>query len=305
VLPPAGQPPQRWQRQALWVQDDAPAGVQYLVLRDTVTGGQPTQWQFWTNSEKIGTPEEAANREAFLADKPGAKVLPARPLAGDRFTAVGQLGVDVEYYIASPTDTPRHTLRYGTQKPGFYGTRPFPFYQDLLHLQRTGDGAYFVALFPRQTAEETPTFATMGDGTVIKVSGAFGTDYAFLSDQEAQVTAEDAAFTGTAASVQRRTNGLDLVLGAAGSVSCASYTLIAQAPASLRVAGTQLVLRRETSTDPATLVVKAPGAWTLEPGSAATLAQAGDTLTLTLSAGTAQVTLVAKKAAPAAKGKGK
>ena len=88
------------------------------MIRDSirgVKGGQPTMWQMWNVSEKIGTPEEARDVAKFLADKPGNKCLPARELQGDRFTAVGQLGVDVEYYIASPADTPRHTLRWGAE----------------------------------------------------------------------------------------------------------------------------------------------------------------------------------------------
>ena len=38
-LPPADKPPVRWQRQGMWIYDDTnPGGVQYLILRDTVTG---------------------------------------------------------------------------------------------------------------------------------------------------------------------------------------------------------------------------------------------------------------------------
>ena len=86
--------------------------VNYFLIRDTMSGGKPTMWSFWTHSEKIGTPDEARD-PSFLADLPGEKILPARELNGDRFTAIGQYGVDMEYYIASPTDTPRSTLRWG------------------------------------------------------------------------------------------------------------------------------------------------------------------------------------------------
>ena len=30
-----------------------PGGKNYLVLRDTMAGGQPTQWQFWTLSRGV------------------------------------------------------------------------------------------------------------------------------------------------------------------------------------------------------------------------------------------------------------
>ena len=81
---PTTQPKLEWTRQLLVVKDSDPAGPAYVVLRDTTRGGQPTAWQFWTLSEKIGTPEQVYNLDAFLADKPGEKLLPARELpAGD------------------------------------------------------------------------------------------------------------------------------------------------------------------------------------------------------------------------------
>ena len=99
------------------MKDDDPAAANYFLFRDSVRGGQPTLWQFWTLSEKIGTPDQVRDREAFLADRPGDRVAAARPLLGDRFTALGQFDVDVEYYIASPTDTPRATLRFSDTYP--------------------------------------------------------------------------------------------------------------------------------------------------------------------------------------------
>ena len=54
-------------------------------------------------------------------------------------------------------------------------------YQDLVHLQQPGDGAYYVALFPRPRTEAAPAFTTLADGKLVKVSGAFGTDYALLA----------------------------------------------------------------------------------------------------------------------------
>jgi hypothetical protein len=47
-----------WTRQVLFLKDFEPAGPAYMVVRDTTQGGQPTAWQFWTLSEKIGAPEQ-------------------------------------------------------------------------------------------------------------------------------------------------------------------------------------------------------------------------------------------------------
>jgi hypothetical protein len=67
-----------------------------------------------------------------------------------------------------------------------------------------GHGAYYVAFFPRKRSMPVPTFQTLGGGTIIKTHGEFGTDYGFLSAQEAAASGEAARFRGTAASVQDR-----------------------------------------------------------------------------------------------------
>ena len=289
-LPPAGEPSEHWLRQAMWVHDDAPGGVQYLVLRDTMTGGQPTQWQFWTESEKIGTPEEVADRQAFLADAPGQQSVMGHELTGNRFTALGSLGVDIEYYIASPTDTPRNTLRYCTRSFGYW-VRDFQLAQDLMHLQLHGDGAYFVALFPRLSTEDVPTFTTLGDGTVIKVAGKFGADYAFLASKDTHAVAEDAIFAGTAASVQHRQASTILALGAPGAVSWQVYGLTAAQPATLTITDKQLTVKLPSDHAETQLTVQAKGAWKLPTPAGVKLERQGDQYLLTVPAGVVEVKL--------------
>lgn len=208
--------PVQWQRQILFVRDETAEGANYLVLRDTVNGNQPTIWQFWTLSEKIAAPADLDDVEAFLADKPGESPRDARPLAGDRFTALGQWGVDLDYYIAAPRDTPRHTLRWGTR---YHIPMQHAEFQDLLHLQLPGDGVYYVALFPRDRRAAPCRFEAMGDGHVIRVQGPHGTDHVFLSAEPAEAEADGIRFHGVAASVRSHPeDGRSLSLGAAGSV---------------------------------------------------------------------------------------
>ncbi|MHB9024392.1 MAG: hypothetical protein ACYC7E_09485 [Armatimonadota bacterium] len=272
-----GKPPLDWRRQLLFLKGDVPGGNRYLIIRDTVKGGVSTRWQLWNTSEKIGTPEQVANREAFLADKPGAKILPARELPrSNRYTAVGRFGVDLEYYIASPIDTPRHTLRWGITYTQYNSLAKYPDYQDLLHLQLAGDGAYFVALFPRKTGDPSPTFFTLGNGHIIKVRGTFGTDYAFLSALPVEASGDGVAFNGTAASVQNRGGQSVLSLGAKGAVQYQGVSLAADFPASLRVADGQLTVELPEkimgdNKSPASMIpfpggsvtLAAPGNWTL------------------------------------------
>jgi hypothetical protein len=301
---PIGKPPVDWRRQVLYLKDDDPAKATYLLLRDSVKGGQPTMWQMWTLSEVLDTPENVRDVTAVLANKPGYKALPARELQGNRFTAIGQQGVDVDYFIASPTDTPRYTLRWGAEKYDWANNLKEPEYQDLLHLKLPGDGTYFVAFVPRKRGTPAPAFTTLGEGTIIKVQGDFGTDYGFLATKETSASGEGAAFSGTAASVQDRPGGVVLALGAAGEVRYKGYGLAAAFPVSLRVNGKALVVTLPAGIQPpafgvmqpfpgGTLTLAAPGKWkTAQRGVKLVNTAAG--WQVTVPAGVREVTLTAR-----------
>ncbi|NUQ66515.1 MAG: hypothetical protein HUU20_28975 [Pirellulales bacterium] len=305
-VPALGKPPVDWRRQVLFLKDDDPANPAYLLIRDSLKGGQPTMWQMWTVSEKIGTPEEVKDLAAFLKDKPGHQIRPARELKGDRFTAIGQLDVDVEYFIASPAGTPRHTLRWGTNMIDWANPLAQPEYQDLLHLQMPGDGAYFVAFFPRKRGCPVPAFSTLGDGTILRVSGDFGTDYGFLSAEQAAAAGEGVAFRGTAASVQNRKSGSVLALGAKGEVRYEAYGLAADSAASLRIGEKELtvelpekVMDGDKTLQPMVprpggkVTLIAPGNWALaEPLTGVKLTKSANGFLLEIPAGLRAVALV-------------
>ena len=277
----------RWTRQALFVKDDDPRGIHYLVLRDTTTGGQPTQWQFWSLSEKIGTPDEMKD-PAFQAARPGKVILPARQLLpGDRYTALGQFGVDLEYFIANPTDTPRNTLRYGG-----IAQQNVAEYEDLLHLQLPGDGAYYVALVPHLHDQPAPDFAALDGGKIIRVNGAFGTDYAFLAGEPSRAGTEMVTFSGTAASVQQRAATVVLALGDAGEIHCREYGLSAAQATSLRVDGHTLTLALAGPTG--AIRIYAPAGFTLKDQPGVSMKTQEGSYTITVPAGTTVVTLVRK-----------
>lgn len=311
--PAHAEPPVDRRRQLLFIKDADPAAAgNYLLIRDTVRGvqgEQPTMWQMWTVSEMVDIPERLRDVSAALAGKPGDRILPARKIEGNRFTALGQLGVDVEYYVASPSNTPRHTLRWGLDNWDPAGTKlKEPEYQDLLHLQMPGDGAYFVAFYPRKRDWPAPVFSILGDGQIIKVSGEFGVDYGFLSAQESGAAGEEAVFSGTVGSVQDRAAGLLLSLGAAGEVRYRDYGLASKFAASLRIAENVLtvelpekIVDGENTLRPmipfpgGALTVIAPGDWAIEqPAAAVTLTRNAAGFVLDLSPGSSAVTIVKK-----------
>lgn len=289
---PAKEPKLEWTRQVLFLKDTEPTGPAYIVVRDTTSGGQPTAWQFWTLSEKIGIPEQTKDLAAFLADKPGAKLLPARELpAGNRYTAIGQFDMDIEFLIASPAGTPRHTLRYGGPD-----NNRVPEYEDLLHLQQPGDGAYYLAVFPRPRQEHSPELSALADGKIVKVAGAFGADYALLAADAATATAEEVRMAGTATAVQVRPAGTTLTLGAAGQVQWKTFGLQAQQAATLLAAQDTLDLSLSPDSTGGALAIIAPAGWSLkEPVEGVTFEANADKYALTLAAGVTRVTLVKGK----------
>lgn len=277
-----------WTRQALFLKDADPNGPTYLVLRDSTKGGQPTQWQFWSLTQLLDTPAIVA--AAGPTAKPAADMLNARQLAqGDRYTALGQFGVDMEYFIANPADTPRNTLRYGGPD-----NNRVPEYADLLHLQLPGDGAYYVALVPRKTGAPAPTFAKLDGGRIIKVSGAFGADYAFLSEDAAEASGENVGFKGTAGAIQVRPEGATLTLGADGIVFYQKFRLVAQQAASLRIAGNTLTLTPAPGFTGGAVTLNAPAGYKLQAGGGVTLQVKGNAYLLTIPAGVTTVTLAKK-----------
>lgn len=271
--PKSGGLPMHWQRQLISVKDDAPDGVGYLILRDTVLGGQPSQWHFWTLSEKVGAASQVAERAKFLADAPGDKIAARSLLKGDRFTALGQFGMDLEYYIASPSGTPRHTLRYGLN-PQAADVPKFSEYQDLLQLTLPGDGSYFVALFPRKPDEEVPRFVTSGGGRVISIKAKWGIDHVFLCKNHSEAKGAEYAFVGTAASIQNRGAGsLLLALGAEGTVATKGFSLTAPFGASLHAGEEKLSIDLPADHPPGEIVVAAPGRWELRSGGGVTVSE--------------------------------
>jgi len=241
--------PISWSRRMLYVQDDRPDGLNYLVLRDSVTGDKPSLWQMWNVSKEILALEAEEDEEdedkeedptAILADKLGEAAVPAHRLQGNRFTAVGRFNVDVDYYIAAPQDTERWTMRMG-QRYVDYGVGGQD-YRDLLQLRLEGNGDYFVVMFPRFRKEAIPQFDTLGDSAVIKLTGKFGTDYCFLPGKEAEATVKTVTFRGGAGSVQARGKVTVLAIGTAGEVRDGDWGLSAPQAASLRVEADRLVV---------------------------------------------------------------
>ncbi|WP_309381072.1 hypothetical protein [Cerasicoccus frondis] len=242
-------------RQVAFIREDsAPTTPAYLVVRDTTSGGEPTAWQFWTLSNGITpTGEETSSKLG------GEQILPTRPLPDtNRFTAHGQFGVNLEYFVASPNNTPRNTLRYGGNDQI---DRKQTQYQDVFHLQRPDDGAYFVALFPKLPDDASPKFDVNDDQHIIHVSHQSGEDYVFLSDKAERSSLDQVSFNGTAGSVKLRKGEQWLALGAPGEAKWEHVSIKADMPVCLRITGKRLYIDTSATSPGGKLSIEVPGKW--------------------------------------------
>ncbi|MHB9025898.1 MAG: hypothetical protein ACYC7E_17295 [Armatimonadota bacterium] len=125
--------------------------------------------------------------------------------------------------------------------------------------------------------------------------------------RDATGAGEGASFKGTAGSVQDRTSGLVLSLGAKGEVRYKAFGLTADFPASLRARGNALTVELPSTLQPpafglaqpfpgGTVTVTAPGEWALaKPQPGVTLAKTAAGWTLTVPPGVREVQLAARE----------
>ncbi|MFW6059792.1 MAG: hypothetical protein ACODAQ_06395, partial [Phycisphaeraceae bacterium] len=254
--------PLRWSRRVALVKDATPADASYIVLHDRVTTDQPTVWQMWSASDGLATPEQAAQPDTLAAAHGGNHARDARPLEGDRFTALGKYDVDVEYFVALPRDTPRQTARLGVS---YHIPEPHDQYQDLLHLQRPGAGDYLVVIFPRRRDAPSPRFERLADHHAVKVHGAFGTDHILLTAERTTARIDDQLLLeGTAALAREREESLVLALGAAGRIVHGDWGLESEHAAMLHCSPDEARLELDAAaapSEPTRLRIHLPRDW--------------------------------------------
>lgn len=176
-----------------------------------------------------------------------------------------------------------------------YVVSPSPKTNGTFHLQLPGRGAYYVALIPAGigTVERT----TLADDRIIRLSGAFGTDYCYLGGAPGgKVAGGGVTFEGTAGAVLDRATGLILVLSAPGAVRYKDYALSGELPAALRVEAGQLTITCSEPWAGGEVAIVAPGGWELgqTPG-AELVPQEGGRMTLRMPAGIKRVELRKKR----------
>jgi hypothetical protein len=219
----SGTTPIAWRRQVAFVKGGGANEAAYLVFRDTVETDQPTLWQFWTWSN--GIREVGPGAAPPAVESPSA----ARALVGRRYTAAGQHGVDLDFFVVAPRDPLAFTLRWGTQytKPPDRGRRED---RDLLQLRREGVGCYTVVVVPRHRGAPPATVAAAQEGRVLRIRHSYGEDLVVFGNDAGITTAVGDVHAVPISCVQTRGKSATVTLGPAGKATIGGRSFETQKP---------------------------------------------------------------------------
>ncbi|HUT01521.1 MAG TPA: hypothetical protein VM031_03640, partial [Phycisphaerae bacterium] len=189
----------QWRRRILFVKDTDPLGPNYFLVRDTVGGGRAAHWRVW-----IATDE-------------------APPQRGNPVRAVGRFDVDLAVFVTAP-DAAKLTGEQLTREGGATGFRCRQMTQRCLHLlmpktASPGRSISAAVLYPVMRGKPTPKFTSLAGGRAVRIDGAFGTDYAMLSDERFTFREGGIRFDSTAGVVQVRGGRVRLSLPRPGKLA--------------------------------------------------------------------------------------
>lgn len=225
----SGSPPISWRRQVVFVKGSGRNEAGYLVFRDTIPTDQPTFWQFWSWSN--GILDSASGRSA-----PSAATVapPTRSLTGRRFTAIGQYGVDLDYFVLSPIEPNGFTLRWETAmvRAPDVGLKEV---QDLVQLRLPGAGGYNVVIIPRIQGTQSSLVTADLDGRIIRIRHPYGEDVIVFGEKEGVTTPAGDTYSAPIACTQTRAGGSTLTMGPAGTATIDGKLFEATTPLTTRL----------------------------------------------------------------------
>ncbi len=210
-------PPFSWLRQLLMVKATRPHEPSYLLVRDDFTAPcPPPMASFWV----MATDLQFQGRQAH---------------------ATGQFGVDLEIYVAQPSEPALSQWQWEHKNWG--GEK-----QLCLRVSQPGGQPFLTLLYPRRPTEPLPAFTAVAGGNGVRLvsPGPDQTvDHVFLSPERLGYSAGGINFEGTVGYVRTSAEGALAVLLAGGKATVQGTTLEAPRPAQMRITEQQVIL--ETS----------------------------------------------------------
>ena len=195
-----------WQRQMVLLKDPDPSGPNYFVLRDTFDGKPtvPAQLNLW-----------------FLAQKMTED--------GGTVHFTGQLGVDMDVFVATPESFSAHTAEYGHQQQPYRRLTGFDpkFHPDgklwesqlLLRIEQPPGKGFLTVLYPRIAGKDPAAVFTRLSHAAVLVETPLARDFVFLDSFPVMFASPDVSFNGQAGTVRFFRDGRTVVCNSEGPAS--------------------------------------------------------------------------------------
>lgn len=233
-----------WQRRVLFSKDLDREDPLYLLVRDDVARpdtASAVNWWFMTKNVAPG----GINQPGVVPFKlpigewmnnMGKNWKEAPKLSGQLHHFPGLTGVDVDLFIASPSDPQILTDAASTSRMP-YNIAGFDMVetQQLIRISQPAGKGYLTLITPRWPGSAQPTYKTIADGGGVAIESKFGSDRLFLADEVLSYKDDTVQYTGTAGFARKGKDVLRLMVQA-GSIEAGGITLTTTNTASLMYA---------------------------------------------------------------------
>jgi hypothetical protein len=219
------------------------------------TKGSDAEWagnlgKNWANAAaKMARPPATSSADAMLAGEGKEATEAERPsgppkLKGQFHHFAGQCGVDVDLFIAAPSDPVIVTDAAGAGPGLSYCVNPKLYeYQQLVRIEQPAGRSYLTLIAPRWPGSPAPVCRTIADGNGVAVQHVAGEDRLFAAAEKTEFKDGTAAFKGRAGFVRRGADGGVRLMVVAGEIGSGGVTLSSTRPAALRWDGKRAVVQ--------------------------------------------------------------
>jgi len=256
-----------WRRDVLLAKDHDRGDPVYLLVHDEPSRKDAaTALHWWIASgkvapngyEKPGVVTAKITDSQWLAklgrnwaEAAAAGAPPPPKLTGQRHHFTGQCRVDLDLYIAAPTEPKIVTDAACVAAHYLYSINPK--LHENLHLVRIEQSPclpYLTLFIPRWPGSEAPTYATIADGKGVLVRWGNRSDRLFLGPTPIAYADDAVKFEGRAGYVRQHGAAPLRMMVAEGKVAAAGVTLTSQEPAALVYDGDEIIVTSPAGADP-------------------------------------------------------
>jgi hypothetical protein len=241
-----------WRRTVLFAKDRSKDDPVYLLVRDDVSRTNSSSAVHWwvmskdvqpDGLEKPGVVPTAGSDEKWWANV-GTNWAKPPILKGQHQFFTGQCGVDLDLFIAAPTEPKIVTDAIGVGPRISYCVNPKLYeYQQLVRIEQAAGKPYLTLLSPRWPGAPASAFRTIADGNGVAIDGESGEDRLFLAGQPIVYKDGLVEFNGTAGFARRSGAGSIRLMVVNGSMACEGIALSSGRPAGLLYEGNAIMVR--------------------------------------------------------------